>query len=207
MSDLLSGLHGDIDELAAHSSGNLDNLTPLRLQVAEDVALLVLLSDERLDACSGNALATETPDELSGQRRFHGVGLSMLQGIDFLLRNLACTTTQLSILRLLDVGQQLFLGLSALERTVLLGVHGQFEEFLVVLSIVPAILVHLLAETVEGVGDERVRVNVGKLAFLLLSQFDEFGSDGAGDLSALAENHAPDGIVHHDVAALALLDG
>ena len=128
----------------------------------------------------------------------------MLEGCQLL--RLHRRASQLGVLRLLDVGQKLFLGLTALERTILLGVHSQLEQFFVVLSVVPAILVHLLLEAFEGVGNEGVRVGIGKLAALLLGQLDEFGIDLAGHLAALAENHTPDGVVHHHVAALALFD-
>ena len=112
--------------------------------------------------------------------------------------------TELSILGLLDVGQKLFLSLTTTERTVLLGVHSKLEELFVVLSVVPTVLVHLLLETFEGIGDEGVRIGSSKLTVLLLGQLDELGIDGAWHLAALAENHTPDGIVHHDVTALAL---
>ena len=106
----------------------------------------------------------------------------MLQRVDLLLRNLLAAT-EFGILRLLQVGQELLLGLSALKGTVLFGVHTQFEEFLVVGTVLPAVLVHLLAETVEGVVEQRVRIDIGKLAVLLLGQFHEHRIDGAGNLS------------------------
>ena len=72
----------------------------------------------------------------------------MLDSVDLFLRNLL-TTTQLGILSLLDISQQLLLSLTALEWTVLLGVHSQLEQLLVVLSVIPTVLVHLLAEGIE----------------------------------------------------------
>ena len=50
-------------------------------------------------------------------------------------------------------------------------------------------------------------IGIGKFATLLLGQFNELRINGARHLAALSENHTPDGIVHHDVAPLALLDG
>ena len=127
----------------------------------------------------------------------------MLEGCQ--LFRLHLRTTQLGILGLLDVGQQLPLGLTALERTVLLGVHSQFEQLFVVLTVVPTVFVHFLLEAFKRIGNEGVRIGIRKFAALLLGQFDEFGSNRARHLTALAQNHAPDGIVHHHIAALALL--
>ena len=128
----------------------------------------------------------------------------MLQSIDLLLRDLLAAT-ELSVLSLLDVSEQLFLGLTATERTVLLRMHSQLEELFVVLSIVPAILVHLLLEAFKGIGDKCMWVSLSKLALLLLCQFDEFWSNCSRHLSALSEDHTPDSVVHHHVTSLALL--
>ena len=83
--------------------------------------------------------------------------------------------------------------------------HSQFEQLFVVLAVVPAILVHLLLKAIKRIGNEGVWISIGELTALLLSQFHEFGIDGTRHLAALAKNHTPDGIVHHDVASLALL--
>ena len=130
----------------------------------------------------------------------------MLQGIDLLLRDLLAAT-QFSVLCLLEVSKELLLGLTTLEGTILLRVHAQFEEFLIVLSVVPAVLVHLLAEVGQSVLQQGVSIDISKLTVLLLGQFHQFGIDGARNLSALAEDHTPHGIVHHHETALALLDG
>ena len=130
----------------------------------------------------------------------------MLDGVDLFLRHLLATT-QLSVLCLLQVCQELLLGLSALKGTILLWVHTQLEEFLVVLTVVPAVLVHLLAEVVESVLQQRMGIDIGKLAILLLGQFHQLGIDGSRNLSALAKDHAPHGIVHHHETTLALFDG
>ena len=129
----------------------------------------------------------------------------MLEGSQFSRTDLR--TTQLGVLGLLDVSQQLLLSLTTLERTVLLGVHSQLEEFFVVLTVIPAVLIHLLLEAVKSIGDEGVRISIGEFTVLLLGQFYELFSDGARHLTALTENHTPDGIVHHSVATLALLNG
>ena len=129
----------------------------------------------------------------------------MLEGSQLL--GLHGRTTQFGILGLLDVCQQLLLSLSTLERAILLGVHSQLEQLFVVLTVVPTILVHLLLEALEGIGDEGMGVVSGELTLLLLSQLDELGIDGARHLAALAQDHTPDGIVHHYIATLALLDG
>ena len=130
----------------------------------------------------------------------------MLQGIDLLLRDLLAAT-QFSVLCLLEVSKELLLGLTTLEGAILLGVHAQFEEFLIVLSVVPAVLVHLLAEVGQSILQQGVGIDISKLTVLLLGQFHQFGIDGARDLSTLAEDHTPHGIVHHHEAALALFDG
>ena len=85
--------------------------------------------------------------------------------------------------------------------------HGQLKEFLVVLTVFPSVLVHFLAEAVEGVVEQRVGVGIGELASLLGGEVHKLLIDGAWYLSALAENHSPHGVVHHDETALALLHG
>ena len=85
--------------------------------------------------------------------------------------------------------------------------HGQLKEFLVVLTVFPSVLVHFLAEAVEGVVEQGVWVCIGELASLLGGEIYKFLVDGAWYLTALAEYHAPHGVVHHDEAALALLHG
>ena len=128
----------------------------------------------------------------------------MFEGANLLGRQVA---TQLGILQLLQVGQEVFLSLSALEVAILLGVHSQLKQFFVVFAIVPSVLVHLLLEVVKRIGDEGVRVGIGKLAALSLCQLQQFGIDSSRNLSALAQDHAPHGIVHHHEAALALFQG
>ena len=85
--------------------------------------------------------------------------------------------------------------------------HSEFVEFLVVLSVIPSVLVHFLAEVVECVRNECTRVCIGKFASLLSSKVFEFLVDFARYASALAENHSPHRVVHHDETSLALCHG
>ena len=128
----------------------------------------------------------------------------MLEGANLLGRKVA---TQLGILQLLQVGQEVFLSLSALEVAILLGVHSQLKQFFIVFAIVPSVLVHLLLEIVKRIGDEGVRIGIGKLAALSLCQLQQFGIDGSRNLSTLAQNHTPHSVVHHHETALALFLG
>ena len=50
-----------------------------------------------------------------------------------------------------------------------------------------------------------MRIDVGKLIAFLFGQLLQLGSDLAWHLTAAAEDHAPHGIVHIDITALALL--
>ena len=50
-----------------------------------------------------------------------------------------------------------------------------------------------------------MRIGIGELALLRLGQLHQLGIDSAGNATALAENHAPNGIVHHHEATLSLL--
>ena len=128
----------------------------------------------------------------------------MLEGSNLLGTHLA---TELGVLRLLDVGQQVLLRLSALVVAILLGVHGELPQLLVVGTVLPAVLVHLLTEVVEGIGVERARVVGDEFAALCLGEFHNLWSQRTGHLATLAENHSPYGVVHHDIAALALFHG
>jgi len=126
----------------------------------------------------------------------------VLEGCKLLSRDLAA---HLGILGLLQVGQHILLGLSALVVAVLLGMHGKLEELLIVLAIVPSVLVHLLLEVVQSGLQQGMRIDVGKLIAFLFGQLLQLGSDLAWHLTAAAEDHAPHGIVHIDITALALL--
>ena len=113
--------------------------------------------------------------------------------------------TKLSILSLLKVSKEVFLSLTALIVAILLWVHSEFEEFFVVLTILPTILVHLLLEVVESVREQCVSINVGEFATLLLSKLYELRIDSSRNLTTLTENHTPHRVVHHHEATLALL--
>ena len=78
--------------------------------------------------------------------------------------------------------------------------HGEFQKFLVVLTAIPTILFHLLDEAVELVGIVRLRVFGAEFVALFFGQSHNFGCQFAGQLTALAEDHAPDGVVHHRIA-------
>ena len=122
-----------------------------------------------------------------------------------LCRSKGCT--ELGILCLLKVGQEVLLCLSALVVAILLWVHSELEEFLVVLTVIPTVLVHLLLEVVESVGEQCVCINICKLAALLLGELYEFWVDSSRNLTALTKNHTPHRVVHHYEATLALLHG
>ena len=156
--------------------------------MTEDVALLVFLADEGFESARALAIASELPVEMSCLGSDDSICLGMLECRKLFGSELC---TELCVLRLLQVGKEVFLSLSALVVAILLGVHGEFEEFLVVLAAIPTVVSHFLSESVEGIGYERVRVVVGKLSLLLLCQFDEFGSNLSRHITALAENHSP----------------
>ena len=129
----------------------------------------------------------------------------MLQRVNLFFGDLAAS--KFGILGFLQVSKELLLCLSALEGTILLWVHGQLEEFFVVLSIVPTVLVHFLLEVVECVLQECMWICIGKLAFLFLGELHKFWCNLSWNASALAEDHTPHGIVHHHEASFALLNG
>ena len=85
--------------------------------------------------------------------------------------------------------------------------HGKFKQLFVVLATVPSVLLHLFAEAVKSIGIESMRVGVNKLIAFLLGKLYQLRRNSARYLAALAKYHAPDRIVHHDISALALLDG
>ena len=191
----------DFDELAAEGSGHFENLAVRVLDVAEVFALLVLLADVRLDGLDALAVATDFPKHGAALAGHDGVGLGVLQGEGLVGRH---TLGSRLVLRSLEVGEETFLGDAALVVAVLLLVHGELEELLFVLTFVPAVFGHLLAEAVEVVGIVFLRVGVGEFVTLRFGQLDELGIDGAGQTAALTENHAPHIVVHHGEAGLAL---
>ena len=77
-----------LNQLAAEVGWHRHNLAPLGLYVTEGVALLVVLSDERLEARSALAGAAKLVIQVSAQRGHYGIGLGMLQGSQLLGRQL-----------------------------------------------------------------------------------------------------------------------
>ena len=53
---------------------------------------------------------------------------------------------ELGVLELLEVSEEVLLSLTALIVAILLRMHGKLKELFVVLTILPSVLVHLLAE-------------------------------------------------------------
>ena len=84
--------------------------------------------------------------------------------------------------------------------------HSELEEFFVVLTALPSVLCHLLAEVVESVCEKCVSVYVCELTALLLCKFNKLRIDSSRNLTRLAENHTPHRVVHHYEASLALLE-
>ena len=208
LDDLLALEGGDVNEFAVEGGLEGDELAVLCLEVADGVAFLVLGTDSGLGATGDTGIAADLVEDLSVLGGCDGIGLGVLEGGEFLEGELGTGSgLEFGQLGFLEVCEEVLLGLTALVVAVLLGVHGEFIEFLVVLSALPAVLLHLLDEVGQGVLEQGVRVGIGELAALLGSQLLELGIDGAGDLAALAEDHAPHAVVHHDEAALALGDG
>ena len=69
--------------------------------------------------------------------------------------------------------------------------HGELEQFLIVLTAIPTVFFHLLDEAIELVGIVRLGVFGAELVALFLGQLHNFGCQFAGQLAALAEDHAP----------------
>ena len=126
----------------------------------------------------------------------------MLKGGEFFNRQFAA---HFGILSLLQVGQEVLLCLSALIIAVLFGVHSQFKQFFVVLSILPTVLVHLLLKLIQAVWQQRMWVGIGKFESFFLGQSHQFGCDCSRNFATLAQNHTPHRIVHHHETPLALL--
>ena len=126
----------------------------------------------------------------------------MFESSQFFYRELRA---EFGILCFLQIGKEILLCHTALIDTILFGMHSQFKEFLIVLTALPTIVFHLLAESIKCIVKQCMWIDIGKFAFLLDSEFFQFGCDLSRNLSALAEYHAPHGIVHHHIASLALL--
>ena len=83
--------------------------------------------------------------------------------------------------------------------------HSEFEEFFVVLTEVPAVVLHFLAEYVKLIGVLVLRVAGEELTTLRLSECHEFGSNGTRQFARLAKKHAPDVVGDERPTLLALL--
>ena len=84
---------------------------------------------------------------------------STLVGCGEVLYGSACCATVLFLLHALQqILVELVLGLAALVLAVLFLVHGKLKEFLVILTAVPAVLLHLLLKAREFVGVEYLRI-------------------------------------------------
>ena len=189
------------DEFAAEGCRDFVDAAEAVEEVAEAVAFLVLLADHGLDALDAFAVAANLPHHGAAVGSDDGIRLGVLVGSDVGQRH--AVLLHLLLLGSLQVGEEALLGNAALVVAVLAFVHGKFEEFFVVFTTFPAVLLHLLDEAWQVVGIVRLRVGVGELKAFLFGEFDDFGCHGAGQFAALAENHAPDGLVHHRVARFA----
>ena len=110
-----------------------------------------------------------------------------------------------SIFCLLQVSLKTLLCHTTLEWAILLWVHSQLEELLIVRTSFPSVFFHLLAEVIQIIGIECLHITCKELQPLLLSQFLDFRCHLAWQLTALAENHAPNALVSKQtVARLAL---
>ena len=123
----------------------------------------------------------------------------MLEGSSLFRRN---ALRSLLVLGSLQVGQEALLGCTILIVAILRFVHGKFEELFIVFTALPSIFFHFLFEASQIVGIVALRVGRGELKALFLGQFDDFRCHLARQLTALAEDHAPDAVVHHRIARL-----
>ena len=118
----------------------------------------------------------------------------MLYGL-YLLNayTLAC---HLAVLCLFNVGKETLLGNTALVVAVLALVHCKLPKLLVVLSLVPAKLFHLLAVRIKRIGVEALRVSSGELVAFLLCKRNNLWRNFTRQVSALTQNHTPHALVH-----------
>ena len=163
-------------QFAAKRSGELKDLTVGVFNVAEDITFFILFANKGLNALDTFAIATYFPKHAAG-RLFIAGGL--------------------------QISKETLLGCTALIVAILRLVHGKLKEFFIIFAAFPTILFHFLDKARKFVGIVALRVCIGKLKAFLLGKFDDFGRNLAGQLAALAENHAPNAVVHHRVAGLA----
>ena len=108
-------------------------------------------------------------------------------------------------LALCQVGFEIGFGLARLVGTILLRVHCQLEQLLLVLAKFPIVVRHFFAEDIESVRIGVLRIAGKELTALLLRLFDEFRRQFARQLARLAQHHVPDVVGNHRPALLALL--
>ena len=182
------------------------------LDDAEDVALLVFA------AGSGGhgAVEVELPQQLAVLGGHDGCGVGMLFGdVVGCERHGSCRAGG----GVLDGGHaffgaqlchfflEAFFGQAGFVVAVLAVVHGQFEEFFVVLAAVPAVVFHFLDVFGQGVGVGVLGVAVVEFEVVLLGQLDDFGCQGSGQFAGAAEDHVPAVLVDLAEAGLALGQG
>ena len=107
--------------------------------MTEGFAFLVFLSDERFESTSTLSCTSKLPVEISSLGSDNWVGLGMLECCKLFGSELC---TKFSVLRLLQVGKEVLLCLSVLVVAILLRVHGQFKEFLVILTAVEKVCIN-----------------------------------------------------------------
>ena len=82
--------------------------------------------------------------------------------------------------------------------------HGEFEEFLVIVTILPTVFVHLFAICIQGIRIVQLRVGIHKLKAFGLGKLHNLGCQNTGETSTLAKNHIPGVVVYHRPALFSL---
>ena len=95
-------------------------------------------------------------------------------------------TAKFLVFSLLQVGKEVFLGLSALIIAILFGMHGKLEKLFVILPVLPTILVHLFSEVIESILEQRMRIGIRKFSSLLFGKLHKLGRNCTGHLTALS---------------------
>ena len=75
--------------------------------------------------------------------------------------------------------------------------HSQFKKFFVILSILPAILIHFLAIIIQSIRIIQLRISIDKLISFRLRQFYNLRSKRTRQTSTLTQNHIPGMVVYH----------
>ena len=185
----------DFDDASGESGHDPLVFAPGGGEVAEDFVVLVFAPDE---GCGRGAFDGYFPQDLSFGGGDDGVGFGAFELAYGVFGEAAFG--QGGVFGAHEFFFETLFGYAGLVVAVLAVVHGQFEEFFVVGAAVPAVVGHFLAVLVEGIGVVLLRVGVGKLVAFLVGQFDDFGGQGTGQSSALAEYHVPGVVVNHGPA-------